>query len=241
MAWPSTIDYYRAICKLSVDRHRQQGVSGPPPIPEISIESLNINKSFRLRGGRISDDGSWSAYDNYFRDALQRLEASGAEIAIIASNTPHNRFESITNGVQIPVISIFSAVGEHCQAMGFNQMLILGTAPTMDSPMFADVLKTYGITGYAPESTSDRAEILNLIGELYADSDNDAAERISRVVRNSTAEGASPRVACLACTELPLAFRAIESATEMLIDDIVYVNTTRIHARATFQRLQVDA
>ena len=38
VARPSTIDYHRAICRLSVDHHRLSNVIGPPPVPEVSIE-----------------------------------------------------------------------------------------------------------------------------------------------------------------------------------------------------------
>ena len=102
VAWPSTIDYYRAICRLSTRQHQASGLGGPPATPEMAIESLNINESFGLRGGAVTDDASWSRYDAYFRAALQRLQASGAELAIIASNTPHNRFAAITKGISMP-------------------------------------------------------------------------------------------------------------------------------------------
>ena len=68
VAWPSTIDYYRAICRLSVAYHADKAVIGPPPVPEMAIESLNINKSFGLRGGAVTDDASWASYDEYFQN-----------------------------------------------------------------------------------------------------------------------------------------------------------------------------
>ena len=237
VAWPSTIDYYRAICLLSVEHHKQLGVSGPPPVPEMSIESLNINKSFGLRGGDISDDQSWAAYDKYFRDALLRLQNAGVDVAIIASNTPHNRFDAITMGVKVPVLSIFQAVAKHCEALGVRQMLILGTAPTMDSPKFPEVLRTFGIEGLAPTKQTDRSEISKLIDELYEDTNRDAPKRIADVVNRNTASWARPPVACLACTELPLAFKEIERKTDTLIDGVLYVNTTMVHAKEAFQAL----
>ncbi len=237
VAWPSTIDYYKAICRLSVEHHRRLNVNGPSPIPEMAIESLNLNKSYGLRGGEISDDRSWASYDAYFRDALLRLEQSGAQIAIIASNTPHNRFEAITRGVTIPVVNIFQAVAEHCQSLGLNELLILGTAPTMDSPKFAEVLRQFGIEGWAPREPVDRAEVVKLISELQAESDNDAQRRIAAVVARSTfGSGHAPTV-CLACTELPLAFQEIESSTEVIVDGVMYVNTTIVHAKAVFRQL----
>lgn len=240
VAWPSTIDYYRAICRLSIEHHRGRHVSGPPPVPEMSIESLNLNKSFSLRGGDVLDHESWSQYDKYFRDALRRIEVSGAEIAIIASNTPHNRFDAITRGIGIPVLSIFEAVASHCKGLGVEEMLILGTAPTMESSVFPQILKRYGITGSAPTRPEDRAQVVTLIGELYTDNDDRAAQRIGDVVKASLPARGVARTACLACTELPLAFREIERVTELSFDGTLYINTTMVHAKAVFAELIRD-
>lgn len=237
VAWPSTIDYYKAICRLSLAHHKDKGISGPPPMPEMSIESLNINKSFGLRGGAISEEASWAAYDQYFREALQRLEASGADMAIIASNTPHNRFTSITRGIGIPVLSIFDAVAQHCVRLGITEMLILGTAPTMESTVFRDVLATHGITANAPRAKEQRDQIVGVISDLYADRDEDAANRVRDVVEASLPRTGSTRAVCLACTELPLAFPAIERHADLIVGDVRYINTTIIHAGAAFSEL----
>ncbi len=95
LAWPATVEYYKAICQLSQTYHATSALSGPSPMPEMCIESVNINYSYNRRG-RFGDEMSWKEYDAYFHAALQRLEASGVDFAIIASNTPHNRFETIT-------------------------------------------------------------------------------------------------------------------------------------------------
>lgn len=243
IAWPSTIDYYRAICRLSLDYHKQKPISGPPPVPEMTIESLNINKSFGLRGGSIADDASWAKYDQYFREALRRVEANGADLAIIASNTPHNRYASITSGIKIPVLSMFEAVAKDCARIGVTEMLILGTAPTMDSPAFSEVLARSGIRASAPSMQGERAKVVALISELYAERDEDAAGRIRSIVDASCPKNGAVRAVCLACTELPLAFPNIERETDIVMDDIRYINTTMIHAKAAFSALlqQSDA
>jgi aspartate racemase len=237
VAWPSTIEYYGAICRLSIAFHANKGISGPPPVPEMSIESLNINKSFGLRGNNANDNESWARYDEYFRDALQRLQKSGAEIAIIASNTPHNRFRSITRGIDIEVISIFDAVAKECNRLNIDELLILGTAPTMAMPVFSDTLKRFGVDGFAPTSEVDRESVVKLISELYADVSDNAGERIRRVVDNAMPETGKNRAVCLACTELPLAFPQIAKATSLSVDGVLYMNTTMIHAKAAFKAL----
>jgi aspartate racemase len=232
VAWPSTIEYYRAICRLSVAHHAGKAVNGPPPVPEMSIESLNINRSFGLRGN-YAHEASWASYDRYFREALLRLEASGANLAVIASATPHVRFEAITRGIRIPVLNIFEAIAWECARVGVRDLLILGTAPMMDSPAFPEVLSRFGIRGRVPEA-GERAQVAALISELYAGRDDDAAARIRGVVQSSTSAGESADAVCLACTELPLAFPAIEEESSLVIDGILYLNSAMIHARAAF-------
>ena len=53
VGWPSTIEYYRAICE-GVNRHfAAKGGSPPYPTPPISIDSLDMSldpPAFRARG-----------------------------------------------------------------------------------------------------------------------------------------------------------------------------------------------
>ncbi len=241
VAWPSTIDYYRALCRLSIDRHRASGLGGPAATPEMAIESLDIGKSFGLRGGAITDDAGWSRYDEYFRAALQRLQASGCELAIIASNTPHNRFAAITKDIAMPVLGIFEAVAAECARLGVSDMLILGTAPTMDAPNFANVLARFGVKGFVPKSADERAKVVALIADLQALRNDHAASRLRGVVEASFAPSGRVRAVCLACTELPLAFPEIETESSRVIDDVLYINTTMVHAKAAFAALMAPA
>lgn len=89
----------------------------------------------------------------------------------------------------------------------------------------------------------ERAKIVALISELYAERDEDAAGRIRNVVDASFPKNGTVRAVCLACTELPLAFPNIERETNIVMDDIRYINTTMIHAKAAFSALlrQSDA
>jgi aspartate racemase len=237
VAWPSTIDYYRAICRLSLAHHEGQTAGGPPPTPEIAIESLNINKAYSLRGGTIDDDASWSRYDEYFRGALRRLEASGAGLALIASNTPHNRFDAITKGIGIPVLSLFEAIGVECKRQRIREMLILGTAPTMEAGIFPEVLARHGVKGSPPAAQQDRAQVTALISELYGEHSRNAAARVQVLVDASYPATGAPRTVCLACTELPLAFPQMERASQIAVGDVTYLNTTLIHAKAAFAAL----
>lgn len=234
VAWASTVEYYRAICQMSQQHHEGRGFSGPPPMPEMSIESVNINKSFHLRGVP-GDDASWSGFDAYFHEALKRVEASGAHFAIIASNTPHNRYEAITRGIGIPVLNIFEVVAQVCVQQGVQQILVLATEPTMKSPVFPAVLDKHGIAAAVPASEAEKSLVIRLIAQLQAGQVDGAAGQIHGLVENAfAADPAVRKVACLACTELPLAFARFVDLPVFEVDGVLYINTTMIHAQAAF-------
>jgi aspartate racemase len=104
-------------------------------MPEIGIESLDLAKAVAYLGSD-DDEDSWTQFDDYHRAALRRLEASGAEVALVASNTPHHRF---VRGIQIPVISILEEAAKESARVGARLVLLLGTALTMRSHRFREV------------------------------------------------------------------------------------------------------
>jgi len=235
LAWPATVEYYKAICQLSQDHHADSNLPGPCPMPEMCIESVNINYSYNRRG-RYGEEDSWRAYDAYFNAALKRLEANGADFAIIASNTPHIRYDAITDGLEIPVISIFEAVAETCKNHGVDEMLILGTGPTMNSGAFPGYLEGYGVRAVAPPDDRSKAKVAALIAELFTGQSANGRERLQAIAGPSFEQaGIRKKVVCLACTELPLAFEGKEQLETFEEDGILYLNTTIIHARAAFR------
>ena len=216
-------------------RHKYgQKQDGPAPIPEMTIESLNINKSISLRG-HPGDDNSWIAFEAYFRKALNRLEASDVDFAIIASNTPHNRFDQITENLGIPVLNIFEEVAKACVKNNIVKALILGTEPTMSSQVFPNILRMHGVSGILPNMGNDQEKIISLINLLQAEKNNKGAEQIQglaeKYLRGTSAE---PIAVCLSCTELSLAFPEYLNVPIFKINGITYMNTILIHAKAAF-------
>nr|WP_316642220.1 aspartate/glutamate racemase family protein [uncultured Roseateles sp.] len=234
IAWQSTVEYYRSICQLSQARFAALGGTGPADMPEFCIESVNIRQS-QSRRGVAGDEASWARFDAYFQAALQRLQASGADFAVIASNTPHNRYEAITRGLQMPVLSLFEVVAQACSREGVSRLLILGTEPTMSLPAFPAVLQRHGIQSQVPNDTADRALVHRLIEDLQAGRDEGASAQLHDLVRrNFAGEPGERPVVALACTELPLAFPAFADAGLFEVGGVLYVNTTALHARAAF-------
>src|SRR5229473_3750060 len=165
VAWLSTVDYYTEICRRSERWHVARGAPGVPSTPEMSIESLDHNKAVSYLG-IDGDEESWSLFDDYHRGALQRLEASGVDFALMASNTPHDRYASIVRGIGILVINIFEVVAKESARIGASEVLIPGTTQTMRSVRFRDEFAKYGIEATGPGDETARTVTGELIAEL---------------------------------------------------------------------------
>jgi aspartate/glutamate racemase len=50
VAWLSTADYYSGICRRSEQWHVERNLPGVPSTPEMSVESLDVNKAISYRG-----------------------------------------------------------------------------------------------------------------------------------------------------------------------------------------------
>lgn len=225
IAWPSTVDYYAGLHRLAEAAHA---------LPEMCIESLDHERAVAYLG-REGDEGSWARFEAYHHEALRRLEASGAEVAAIASNTSHIRFPEITAGIRIPVINIFDALAAECARRGESEVLILGTAATMTSARLPAVFASRGVRAAGPEDQELRSLTVRLSKELQHGVDDAAASRIGDIVRRHAAGSQAPLV-CLACTELPLAFPGSGSRTLIESEGIRYLNSSTVHMHAIFDR-----
>ncbi len=215
-AWVSTVEYYAAICALG----EELGVQ-----PEFSIESID-NPRAQSYQGSDGDEASWARFDAYHREALRRVERCGAEVAFLAANTPHHRFEAIISGVNIPVVNIVDAVAKTCRDVGVDRVLLLGTGVTMSSATIRDRYAARGIQAIAPPE-NERGAIIERIERLQHGDDAGAIAHITRL-----AEG--HRAVALACTELPLAFPDERRSASFERDGVRYLNTLAIHAQAVF-------
>ena len=230
IAWPSTVEYYAGLCRLSEERDET---------PEMVIDSLDHNRAVAYVGDDAVPD-SWLRFDAYHRDALKRLEAAGADFALIASNTSHHRLVEILRGIRIPVLSLFDAAAAECARLGARRVLILGTATTMGSPRLREAFAARGIAAAGPQDPEVRAASIRLSKELQHRGElAGAAAELDTMVRISCPPDAEPPLVCLACTELPLAFPEQKTLAVFESGGLRYMNTTAVHIRAAFDHANV--
>jgi aspartate racemase len=82
-------------------------------------------------------------------DALAR---AGADLGLIASNTPHIVFDDVRARSPIPLISIVEATRDVAVAHALRRLALLGTRFTMDATFYQDAFRDVGIEVVVPEA-----------------------------------------------------------------------------------------
>jgi aspartate racemase len=209
----STMDYYR----LLISEYREAKQDGV--YPSILINSIDLTRLLDLvGGGRLEELTDWLVRE------VDRLARAGAELGILASNTPHIVFDELAARSAIPLLSIVEAASEAAGHLGLRSVGLLGTRFTMQGRFYPDVFGRRGIAVGVP-SPEDQAYVHEkylrelIPGEFRSDTRQDFLAVIERLRQNG-AEGV-----LLGGTELPLLLRATEAGGLPLLD------TTRIHVR----------
>lgn len=235
VAWQSTVEYYRLICEWANAHHRALGTEPPLPTPPMSIESLVMHETRGLRAQPSDDDAAWAAYDATFRDALLRLERMGCSVALIANNTCHTRFEPITRGVAMPVISILDASATAAAAAGAKRALVLGTSVTMRSDAYTWALVARNVDTLPRLSEESIDSVQDLIDTEFARGGTKRGRAALIELCEQHVETPQETAVLLACTELPLAFPEHADNPVFESDGYLFVNTVAAHARAAFE------
>jgi aspartate racemase len=212
----STVEYYRAI----VDLHRRRTGA----YPSIIINSIDLTKMIGFVAAKQLDD-----LTRYLLGEIHKLVLAGADVALLASNTPHIVFDALARSAAIPLISIVDAAAD--AAAGLRRVALFGTRFTMESEFYATAFGKRGIEVVVP-AAADRDVIHarymdELVNGRFLPETRDA---LLAIVGRLKSEHAIDGV-ILGGTELPLLFRAGEWNGVRLLD------TGRIHVEAAVERM----
>jgi aspartate racemase len=227
VGWRATLDYYGALHRIAStgDHTRHADERGL----EISLESLDLATALALLEDGVASN-RWNWFDNYHKAALLRLERAEAEVAIIASNTPHERLPQIGAGIHIEIVDLFEAVATKLKALGADTLLVLGTSATMGSGRLRHLLEQANIEMRVPPATM-RPALAEMIAGLQQGRYANARARLLHLADRCGAAKEGMLVG-LHCTELPLALPEAELAPVVTIGDIRFLNASVVHVEA---------
>ena len=214
MSWESTRTYYELI-----NSQVKQSLGGlhSAKIVLISIDFAEL-EAMQARG-------DWDAAAELMVDAAKKLELTGADFFMIATNTMHKVAEQVQAAVSIPLLHIATATGEALVRDKRQRVALLGTRFTMEQDFYtAQLQQRFGLDVLIP-SAPDRDTVHNVIynelclGRIESRSRQQYQAIIDRLVQRGA------ECVILGCTEISL----LISPTDVQIP--VY-DTTAIHAKA---------
>lgn len=215
----STIDYYRRL----VEAYRERRPDGS--YPSIIINSIDLARLLKLvDAGRLDELADWLLRE------LARLAAAGADVALLASNTPHVVFPALRERSSLPLLSIVEAAADAAERLGVRAVGLLGTRSTMQARFYPDAFAGRGIAVRVP-APDDLAWVHDkYMQELVAGRFlPDTRDRFLAIIAGLGQDGAEAIV--LAGTELPLLLRETPDAGRPMLD------TTRIHVERAVAEL----
>lgn len=210
----TTIEYYRLL--IQGYRERNEGT-----YPSIIVNSVDLKQLLEWMGvnelGKVTD---------YLSAEIQRLHDAGADVAALASNTPHIVFDELRQRSSIPLISIVESACDHVQSLGLQHVGLLGTRYTMTAQFYPKVFSESGVKLITPEPNEQAFIHEKYINELLNNQFlPETRTSILRVV-DQMKERDGIEAVILGGTELPLLLRAEEHNGVRLLD------TARIHVNA---------
>lgn len=162
---------------------------------------------------------------------IRKLAAAGADLALLASNTPHLVFDELESSSPIPLISIVRSTCEAAKALGLKTVGLIGTRFTMQGKFYPDVFAKAGITVVVPGEedqfyTHDKymSELVN--AKFLPETRRGLLAVVERMKEQKQIEGV-----ILGGTELPLLLRDAGSLGIPLLD------TTTIHVEAAVGKM----
>lgn len=216
----STIVYYRLLLEAlgaRLDVGHQ---------PRILIHSIDMRRMLDL----VAAEARKELVD-FLLEELRALAAAGADLALLASNTPHLVFDELRAVSPLPLLSIVEATADAAKARGLASVALFGTRFTMEADFYRGPLAARGVELVLPEP-KEQAWIHRIyMEELVVGQVRHATRRrlIAISERLRLAEGVEGLI--LGGTELSL---ILEPAR---LPDSVLLDSARLHVEAAVRVL----
>jgi aspartate racemase len=212
MSWESSAVYYSVI-----NRKIKEVLGGYH-----CAKSVMVTVDFaEIQDLQFKED--WKSLDKMMISAARQLEAAGAGLVILCTNTMHLCSPAIIENISVPFLHIAQATGEKITETGLKKVALTGTRFTMEKDFYKSFLfNQFGIEVIIPEE-SERTLIHNTIyGELvHGIIRNESREEFRKIIVSLEKRGAEGVI--LGCTEIPLLISQADS-------QIPVFETTIIHA-----------
>lgn len=213
MSWQSTTQYYRLANELVAAR------LGGLHSAQCLLYSVDFAPIERMQKEDRWDDAALALVS-----AAKSLEAGGADLLLICTNTMHKVYDQIADAISIPVPHVVDVTASAVRAAGLSTVGLLGTAFTMEQSFYRDRLTSSGLDVVIPDD-EERALVHRVIfDELCLGVIRDESRAVFvDIISHLVARGAQGVI--LGCTELELLLSSNDA-------DVPLFPTTRLHIEA---------
>ncbi|ATL28253.1 aspartate/glutamate racemase family protein [Streptomyces formicae] len=217
MSWESSAEYYRLLNELV--RERLGGLHSA----RVVLYSLDFAEIERLQVA-----GEWERAGEVLAVAGKGVEAAGADLVLICTNTMHKVADQVRDALSVPLLHLGDATAAAVLRAGVRRVGLLGTAFTMEQDFYRERLAGHGLDVVVPDEAG-RALVHRVIyeelclGVVREASRAAYQEVIADLVERQGAEGV-----ILGCTEIELLIGAEDSPVPVF-------PTTRLHAEAAVE------
>jgi aspartate racemase len=214
MSWESTSLYYSAINK------GVKSALGGLHSAKICLYSVDFHEIEELQ-----HQGKWAETADILTKAAQAVEAGGADVFLICTNTMHKVAAEVQAAVNIPMIHIADATAKDLLAGGLTKVGLIGTAFTMQQDFYKGRLtQEFGIEVVVPNAEQQIMVHEVIYQELCLGEINlDSKQKYLEVIQDLYNQGAQAVI--LGCTEITLLVQ--QKDTQVPLYD-----TTAIHAQS---------
>lgn len=218
MSPESTVIYYRLL------NEGAQRALGPLATADCLIASMNFAEIQAMQKA-----GAWDEAGEHLASAARGLEAAGADLVIMATNTMHKCAEAIESALSVPFLHIADATGERLKRDGCKRPLLLGTAYTMEQDFYkARLIADHGLDVMIPSEAERRLIHAIIFDELVNGVVREESRGAYIAIAARHAGGGADSV-ILGCTEIGMLLDAGNSPLP------VY-DTARIHCEIALDK-----
>ncbi|MEL6981491.1 MAG: aspartate/glutamate racemase family protein [Actinomycetota bacterium] len=221
MSWESSIEYERLI-NTEVRRRRGGAASA-----DLIIRSYDFAAIEEAQAA-----GRWDELGQLLASDAGTLQAAGAELIVLCTNTMHKVADRIEAAIDVPFLHLGDATAMAVTAAGIGRVGLLGTRYTMEHDFYRGRLESNGLEVLVPDE-ADRSTVHDIIyEELVAGVITDTSRAsYQEVIERLVDRGAGGIIA--GCTEI-----------ELLVgpDDVAvpWFPTAHLHAMAAVDAALAD-
>lgn len=217
MSWESSLLYYQII-----NQHVKKKLGG-----HHSAKSLMYSVDFQ-EIKTLQHEGNWSEATRIMIESAQKLEAGGADLIVLCTNTMHKMAREVEQSVSIPFIHIADSTANEIVKDGIKKVALLGTAFTMEQNFYKGrLIENYGLEVIVPNEV-DRAVVHDIIYQelCLGVIKEESKQTYIRIINGLMQNGAEAVI--LGCTEITLLISQDDC-------NIPVYDTTRIHAESAVE------